>query len=58
MMGSPFWAILVMAVILYLMIVILGVMRRSQNRNSYRESLLRDRDRDLDRFDNSKSSRE
>jgi hypothetical protein len=58
MMGSAFWAILVMAVILYLMIVILGVMRRSQNRNSYRESLLRDRDRDLDRFDNSKSSRE
>ena len=58
MMGSAFWAILVMAVILYLMIVILGVMRRSQNRNSYRESLLRDRDRDLDRFDNSKSSRD
>jgi len=58
MMGSAFWAILVMAVILYLMIVILGVMRRSQNRNSYRESLLRDRDRDRDRFDNSKSSRD
>lgn len=49
MSGAFFWFIALMVVILYLMIVILGAMRRSRNRSSYRESFLLNRDRD--RFD-------
>lgn len=56
MSGAFFWAMAVAVVILYLMIVLLGAMRRSRNRSYYRESLLRKRD--LDRFDDSERLRD
>jgi len=56
MNGAFFWAMAVAVVILYLMIVVLGTIRRSRNRSYYRDSLLRKRD--LDRFDHSERSRD
>lgn len=45
-MSSSLWAIWVLALILYLMIVVLGAMRRSHRRDGDRHRILRGKHRD------------
>lgn len=48
MSGLFFYGVAAMVVIIYLMIVVLGAMRRSRNQASLRSSVLRERDRERD----------